>query len=190
MWKETEEVLNNPNPHIYFRVLKQCNALSRIYPEFTKTKDSSNAQKNPHESEINLDALELSVEITNQAEVHFVVMLFTDHDSQLAELIIYYKDYKNIRHIDAEKILSFLDKTDAFRRKERFKKLLMVFEIIERNDKSSPQDQKIKNLLINTIIDSFNALPIKNIVGKESNGEEIKKLIHQSKIEIIKKTPK
>lgn len=218
VWKETEEVLNNPNPHIYFRVLKQCNALSRIYPEFTKTKDSSNAQKNPDESEINLDALELSVEITNQAEVHFVVMLFTDHDlcstnytqkkhynviqnltkrlpipntySQLAELIIYYKDYKNIRHIDAEKILSFLDKTDAFRRKERFKKLLMVFEIIERNDKSSPQDQKIKNLLINTIIDSFNALPIKNIVGKESNGEKIKKLIHQSKIEIIKKTPK
>ena len=93
-------------------------------------------------------------------------------------------------HIDAEKILLFLDKTDAFRRKVRFKKLLMVFEIIERNDKNSPQDQKIKNLLINTIIDSFNALPIKNIVGKESNGEEIKKLIHQSKIDIIKKTPK
>ena len=218
VWKETEEVLNSPDPHIYFQVLKECNAFSRIYPEFIKTGENSNTKKNQQVSLLNLDALKLSIEITSHAEVHFAVMLFTDHGlcdlnytqekhhnfiqditkrlpipnifSQLVELIIYYKDYKNLRHISAEKILSFLSKADAFRRQERFKKLLVAFEIIEKNDGSSQQDQEIKNTLINKIIESCNALSIKEIVGKESNGEEIKKLIHQSKIEIIKKIPK
>ncbi|AAO26796.1 tRNA nucleotidyltransferase [Buchnera aphidicola str. Bp (Baizongia pistaciae)] len=33
VWKETEKAFNTDNPHVYFQVLKNCNALSVIFPE-------------------------------------------------------------------------------------------------------------------------------------------------------------
>tara|TARA_B110000467_G_C18321004_1_gene485231 strand:+ start:1233 stop:2387 length:1155 start_codon:yes stop_codon:yes gene_type:complete len=197
IWKETEEVLNNPTPYIYFKILEECNALAKVYPGLI----------------INYDALKLSEQSTNQAEVHFVVMIFADYDlcdqdysqenhcnvvqnlferlplpniySELANLIIYYKYYKNLLDSDADRILTFLNKTDAFRRKKRFKKLLKAFEIIEKNHALSKKEHQEKSLFVNQITESCDEIPIREIVCKETNGEKIKKIIYQKKIAII-----
>jgi tRNA nucleotidyltransferase (CCA-adding enzyme) len=197
IWKETEEVLNSPNSYIYFQVLEECNAFSKIYPKMV----------------INYDALKLSAQITNQAEVHFAVMLFADYDlcdpnyiqkdhrniirnlaerlplpnsfTELADLIIHYEYYKDLLHINAEKILTFLNKTDAFRRNERFRKLLKIFEIIEKNNSRSGKESEEKFLLIKQISESCDAIQIRKVVGEETDGQKIKKIIHQKKIDII-----
>ena len=33
VWKETENALLGPNPHVYFRVLRDCGALAVVFPE-------------------------------------------------------------------------------------------------------------------------------------------------------------
>ena len=87
--------------------------------------------------------------------------------------------------MSAENILIFLNKTDAFRRNERFRKLLKIFEIIEKNDSQSKKEQGEKSLLIKQIIESCDAIPIRKVVGEETDGEKIKQIIHQKKIDII-----
>ena len=86
---------------------------------------------------------------------------------------------------DADRILTFLNKTDAFRRKKRFKKLLKAFEIIEKNHVLSKKEYQEKSLFVNQITESCDEIPIREIVGKETNGEKIKKIIYQKKIAII-----
>ena len=214
IWKETKEVLEGPNPHIFFNVLEDCHALSKIYPEFYHQLSDDKNKMLAQKSFLNLNALKLSAELIGDPAINFVVMIFMDNDIcgkdytqekhlkiiksitsrlpvpnnflELAKLIFYLRDYSLLEHSDAEELLDFFEKTDAFRRRERFETLLEACEFYIDYGNQSKTKYKIRNRIIK-IVNLCNDLPIQEILGNESDGEKIKNLIKLKRIEIINK---
>ena len=76
IWKETQEALSGENPHIFFEVLKKCNALQILYPEITIDKNQQQSKQNKKPSTHTLDALKKSAKISNVPEVRFAALVY------------------------------------------------------------------------------------------------------------------
>ena len=76
IWKETQEALSGENPHIFFEVLKKCNALQILYPEIIIDKNQQQSKQNKKPSTHTLDALKKSAKISNVPEVRFAALVY------------------------------------------------------------------------------------------------------------------
>jgi tRNA nucleotidyltransferase (CCA-adding enzyme) len=76
IWKETQEALSGENPHIFFEVLKKCNALQILYPEIIIDKNQQQSKQNKKSSTHTLDALKKSAKISNVPEVRFAALVY------------------------------------------------------------------------------------------------------------------
>jgi len=76
IWKETQEALSGENPHIFFEVLKKCNALQILYPEIIIDKNQQQSKQNKKTSIHTLDALKKSAKISNVPEVRFAALVY------------------------------------------------------------------------------------------------------------------
>ena len=214
IWKETKEILEGSDPHIFFNVLKDCHALSRVYPEFYHQLPNNKNKKLEQKSFLNLDALKLSSQLINDPAINFITVIFINNNIlnknytkekhlkliklitnrlpipnnflELAKLIFYFKDYSQLERMNAEDLLNFLEKTDAFRRRERFEKFLKACKFFKQYSETSKIECKIYERVIK-MVDLCNDLPIREIVGNESNGEKIRSLIRHKRIDIIDK---
>ena len=70
IWKETQEALSGENPHIFFEVLKKCNALQILYPEIIIDKNQQQSKQNKKSSTHTLDALKKSAKISDNRLVY------------------------------------------------------------------------------------------------------------------------
>ena len=70
IWKETKEVLEGPNPHIFFNVLEDCHALSKIYPEFYHQLSDDKNKMLARKTFLNLNALKLSAELIGDPAIN------------------------------------------------------------------------------------------------------------------------
>ena len=94
---------------------------------------------------------------------------------QFTELI------ENTVSLSPDSILMFLENADAFRRKKRFEEFLDAHRIISKKNKCSSSIILIKN-----IIEACDAIPMKKVIGDESNPKIIKEKVRKSRIEAIK----
>tara|TARA_B100001765_G_scaffold74139_1_gene45045 strand:- start:331 stop:1545 length:1215 start_codon:yes stop_codon:yes gene_type:complete len=76
IWKETQEALSGENPHIFFEVLKKCNALQILYPEITIDKNQQQSKHTKIPSTHTLDVLKKSAKISNVPEVRFAALVY------------------------------------------------------------------------------------------------------------------
>lgn len=76
IWKETQEALSGENPHIFFEVLKKCNALQILYPEITIDKNQQQSKHTKIPSTYTLDVLKKSAKISNVPEVRFAALVY------------------------------------------------------------------------------------------------------------------
>ncbi len=140
VFKELEKALSYETPSAFFKVLSACGADAKVFPML-----SSNAHTT-HDNEFEfLDHLKV-----NNPAIKFAVWLNRESIQSIAKLckvIKCPKEYEQlallssewsrfanvfIQH-DSKEILEFFTKTDALRRKERFKSLLVVFELLDIN---------------------------------------------------------
>lgn len=78
VWKETQNSLSGPNPHIYFKVLKQCGALKALFPELEALYGVPNpAQWHPEiDTGIHtLMVLEQAAKLSNLSTVRFAALV-------------------------------------------------------------------------------------------------------------------
>ena len=206
VWKETEQVLNSPDPYIYFNVLEKCNTLPRIFPELIGINEL-NKLKN---DEINLQFLKSSSEKTNNSAINFSILVCSiaqpykknytqdKHETllkkfqqrlpipsnfiELATLLIkFHATFNNIQNLPAEDILILLERTDAFRRKSRFQNFTKACEILNHSENLKTNRSFTKNIL-----EACESISFGEIIGNESNAEEIKTKIKKSRIKVIK----
>jgi len=206
VWRETEQALNGPDPHIYFNILEKCNALPRIFPELIEINKLNKAK----EDKFNFQFLKSSSEQTNNSAIHFSILLCSiaqpyknnyiqekheallkkiqqrlpipSHFIELAILLIKFNvTYNNIQNLAPEDILALLEKTDAFRRKPRFLNFTKACEILNPSKDLETNGSFIKNTL-----DACEALSFGEILSNESDVEEIKTKIKESRIKVIK----
>ena len=94
IWKETQEALSGENPHIFFEVLKKCNALQILYPEIIIDKNQQQSKQNKKPSTRTLDALKKSAKISNVPEVRFAALVYRFLESEKLDINKAYLDRK------------------------------------------------------------------------------------------------
>lgn len=212
VWKETEEALSASDPHIFFRALQDCNALKIIFPEFYELDSSSKSNSTNIQEKYTFEILEHSSNKTNNPAINFSILVFdilkSRHKSSnamqqahktlvrelknrlpipsnfidVSSLLIQFKELiENTISLSPDSLLIFLENADAFRRKKRFEEFLDAHRIISKKNKYSSSIVLIKN-----IIEACDAIPMKKVIGDESNPKIIKEKVRKSRIEAIK----
>jgi tRNA nucleotidyltransferase (CCA-adding enzyme) len=132
VWKELERALQEKNPEQFFQVLSACEALPVLFPESRGTA---------------IGLLAKVSSLTPDAECRFAAWLFHLSEAQikilcdryripaayrdLALLVVkHYQVFRAASDLTAQQLLELLQVTDAFRRADRFKKILYTCEII------------------------------------------------------------
>ena len=212
VWKETEEALSSGDPHIFFRALQDCDALRIIFPEFYELDSSSKSNSTKIQEKYTFEILEHSSNKTNNPAINFSILVFdilkSRHKSSnamqkahktlarelknrlpipsnfidVSSLLIQFTELiENTVSLSPDSILMFLENADAFRRKKRFEEFLDAHRIISKKNKCSSSIILIKN-----IIEACDAIPMKKVIGDESNPKIIKEKVRKSRIEAIK----
>ena len=212
VWKETEEALSSGDSHIFFRALQDCDALRIIFPEFYELDSSSKSNSTKIQEKYTFEILEHSSNKTNNPAINFSILVFdilkSRHKSSnamqkahktlarelknrlpipsnfidVSSLLIQFTELiENTVSLSPDSILMFLKNADAFRRKKRFEEFLDAHRIISKKNKCSSSIILIKN-----IIEACDAIPMKKVIGDESNPKIIKEKVRKSRIEAIK----
>jgi tRNA nucleotidyltransferase (CCA-adding enzyme) len=131
IWREMERALEEANPEAFFDVLHDSGALKVIFPEVSW-------------SEVERSTLQRSVRISSEGSVRFAALMSgidQQHLQSLCERLRVPADYRDLARlavrftaalqmgpgtVRAEDLLEVFEKTDAFRRPERFEKLLLA----------------------------------------------------------------
>ncbi|MCX7121487.1 MAG: multifunctional CCA tRNA nucleotidyl transferase/2'3'-cyclic phosphodiesterase/2'nucleotidase/phosphatase [Gammaproteobacteria bacterium] len=166
VWKELSRALVSEKPDRFFQVLKNCDALFVLFPEFKDNDD--------------LSAFNNAVKISSDGAVRFAVLLsHLSQDkvksicnrfraprefSELAVLVSKYHDtYHHLDLRNAAQLLSVLKAIDAFRRPERFAQWIEACRAIYENQ--NHEQVLLKALAAAKSVD-INALLEKNYQGK------------------------
>ena len=212
VWKETEEALSSGDSHIFFRALQDCDALRIIFPEFYELDSSSKSNSTNIQEKYTFEILEHSSNKTNNPAINFSILVFdilkSRHKSSnamqqahktlvrelknrlpipsnfidVSSLLIQFKELiENTISLSPDSLLMFLENADAFRRKKRFEEFLDAHRIMSKKNKYSSSIVLIKN-----IIEACDAIPMKKVIGDESNPKIIKEKVRKSRIEAIK----
>ena len=212
VWKETEEALSASDPHIFFRALQDCDALRIIFPELYELDSSSKSNSRKIQEKYTFEILEYSSNKTNNPAINFSILVFDILKSRYKNSNAMQKAYKtlarelknrlpipsnfidvsslliqftelieNATSLSPDSLLMFLENADAFRRKKRFEEFLDAHRIISKKNRYSSSIILIKN-----IIEACDAIPMKKVIGDESNTKVIKDKVRKSRIEVIK----
>lgn len=212
VWKETEEALSASDPHIFFRALQDCDALRIIFPELYELDSSSKSNSTKIQKKYTFEILEYSSNKTNNPTINFSILVFDILKSRhknsnamqkahktlvrelknrlpipsnfidVSSLLIQFTELiENAISLSPNSLLMFLENADAFRRKKRFEEFLDAHRIISKKNKYSSSIIFIKN-----IIEACDAIPMKKMIGDESNPKIIKEKVRKSRIEAIK----
>ncbi|WWO98909.1 MAG: multifunctional CCA addition/repair protein [Candidatus Dasytiphilus stammeri] len=141
IWKETELALQSHNPQRYFQVLRQCNALGKIFPEIEKLYEIP-LSKYINTGVHTLKSLSIAAQLSTQIEVRFATLC---HDfGKLLTTGIISTDYTE------EKLIQF------FCQRLRVPKNLQKFAILA--TRFNYLVHQIDKLQPNMVIELFNHL--------------------------------
>ncbi len=137
VFKELDKALSYETPSAFFKVLSACGADKKVFPMLGVNTHTI------HDNEFEfLDRLD-----THSAVIKFAIWLHRENSNTINQLCQYIKCPKEYHQLatltsewylfvselnqqDAKDVLEFFTKTDALRRKERFKKLLKIFVLL------------------------------------------------------------
>lgn len=145
VWRELERALGEPNPEVFFDLLKRCGALKPVMPEL----EWSDAQRL---------ALLRAVQLTAERTVRFATALAglqVPRITALCERLHVPTEYRELAVLAARfaaqlcqaaahepsQLLTLFEQSDAFRRPERFDKLLLTAQAL------GNVDEKLKTAL-------------------------------------------
>ena len=138
VWREMQRALSETCPEKFFETLYQCGALTKLWPR------SNTDLSTIHYTKINYINADILLNSRETSMINFARLLLIFSVQDIKYFCAYYpvpKDYTELaltanitRHffeaekLSSEDIINLLEKTDAYRRPERFKILLKVFE--------------------------------------------------------------
>ena len=181
IWKEFERALAEKNPEQFLLVLRQCNALEHLIPEFNSL------------SERSMTAL-IQASKTHSAPAIRFALLFVDIDAdttkmlckrikapkpyrELAVLVSDFADQLGAGSIPADKQLLLMEATDAFRKPKRFNDFLTSCAILFNN-------QRLVSSL-NSSLQAATSIDANELVARGLRGKQIAKTLRQQRLKAI-----
>ena len=120
IWMETLKALTTDNPEIYFKVLEECGALSQICPvSQLDTSYLSKALKTQTDPDVRWACLVAPHTLQEGINKSFNVPKEYKEISGVCRQII---SFKELESINADDIIELADKTDIYRKEDRFLK--------------------------------------------------------------------
>lgn len=141
VWKELSRALAAEKPQRFFEVLKNCDALAVLFPEFKNELNLfalNNAVKMQYDSTVRFSAL---LHYLSRDEIQSICKRFRvpSEFSELALLVSkFFEAYIKLDTQDPKQLLFILKSVDAFRRPERFESWMTACHAIDatRNHKT------------------------------------------------------
>lgn len=132
VWRELATALSEPYPERFFTVLQECGADKILFPGFSFNNQAISALNNAAKSSIDISmrfaAVFFQLDL-NAAKVLCQRYRVPSEASDMLILVIQYLPlYQQALTADAKQLLSLLEKTDAFRRLQRFALFLVTCE--------------------------------------------------------------
>tara|TARA_B100000482_G_scaffold149870_1_gene111843 strand:- start:4310 stop:5380 length:1071 start_codon:yes stop_codon:yes gene_type:complete len=120
IWMETHKALTTDNPEVYFKLIEECGALSQICPvSQLNTSYLSKVIKTQTDPSTRWACLVASNALLKDINNSFNVPKEYKETSEICSLII---AFKKLDSINAKDIIELADKTDIYRKEDRFLK--------------------------------------------------------------------
>lgn len=127
VWKELERALTEPLPWLFFQALSESGAMPILFPAIKMQGEGMNTL---HFIEpcVHLRFAGLVHDLDHKTITSLCKRYKIPHDVRDLALLVnrYLPDYKKAGHVNAEELINFFQRLDAFRREERFKDFLRV----------------------------------------------------------------
>ena len=118
IWMETHKALTTDNPEVYFKLIEECGALSQICPvSQLNTSYLSKVIKTQTDPSTRWACLVASNALLKDINNSFNVPKEYKETSEICSLII---AFKKLDFINAKDIIELADKTDIYRKEDRF----------------------------------------------------------------------
>lgn len=182
VWQELKKALQEAWPQRFFEVLSTCHALEILFPELAKQDD-------------HFAALKRAALKNTPTTIRFAAWLYPQtknvierlcqryrvpreyHD--LAVLVAcYHHDYQQSLTLQAEALLKLIERTDAFRRFERWQQFLVTCSFIYENSQALYH----RLLFVQEAAQKVNAA---SLIKAGMSGEAIAKLLQEMRIQAI-----
>ncbi len=181
VWQEFHKALAEKSPARFFYVLKECHALTVLFPELENHTEGFDlltqaSEKNmPVLSRFTALCLGLSKEAVCALCQRYKV---PNEFQELAQLgAAHWLDYQNLAMTDAQAVFRFIKQADGLRREMRFKQLLSVFLLKDQ--------KKEKNALIQTAIPVIQSVNIQVIQQQNLSGELFAKALQAAQLQLL-----
>ncbi|KEQ16964.1 multifunctional CCA addition/repair protein [Endozoicomonas numazuensis] len=192
VWQETSRALCEPNPEIFFKVLSACNAMSVVMPEWTPflKKDSTGmkslqvAASRQESPEVRFAATFANELELNQEMIKALVkrLKTPSQFSEMANLTFQYSGdlIEHSADREPERWMTLFEKTDAFRRTERFEAFLKACSCIaEAQEKPLPKNRQEMLKALLALCLSMNA---KEIVAQGFKGKAVGEQLRKTRV--------
>ena len=212
VWQETKRSLLEATPEVFFKTLKACNGLDDWFAELSQSESAFNTgiqalkqiQRQTHSQPQEQDASPSApIEVRfaalcsglslNDVQQLCKRLKVQNTVSDIAEMVCAHKtSLLNCDKLDADTLLTVFNKTDAWRRPERFRLFLNALQPIAMHPSDSAQAGTMSSLhwpereaLITQALVAANAVDVQHIIAQGFKGPEIREALNNAKFEKI-----
>ncbi len=172
VWKELERALGEAYPTHFFQVLADCDALPVLFPEIHITDSRMIADS---DTQIRFAVL---MHHLSEAQIESIAVRYripTDYRDVALLTAACFSKYHKVKTLSAEQIVTVLQRLDAFRREERFKKIIKACAIASGEDFVA---------LWLSYLQAAKQVDMSSLL-KEVSGKDIPAKVHQARVEQI-----
>lgn len=201
VWAELEKALQTDSPQIFFKVLRGCGALKKLFPEIDHEYPTDSGAHQQQKENPALQTLEKTARTCSDPRVRFAALLLSlapestretrkqladavckrikapNEYRDLARLAIQYATLANSHK--AEDIASLLEASGAYRNPQRWQRLLEVLE-------AAGQIDKQQRSLLETLYTSTAGVSAADMATSGMTGPEIGQAIRDKRLELIR----
>ncbi|MDN3516889.1 multifunctional CCA addition/repair protein [Aquisalimonas lutea] len=214
VWQELEKALDEPRPSAFFRVLRDCGALARLFPELDgqfgcRRHNAAGAEVDAAEHA--LAALDTAADAEAERAVRLALALqFTPQDGDrpeddatvhaLAERLRLPNEYRGLvrltvrdlttvhaaDRLDAAGVLALLERADGFRQPDRFRALLQAAELDARASGCTvPETGYAPGRYLDACLQTAAAITGGDFAREGLRGAAIGERVHRERLEAI-----
>jgi tRNA nucleotidyltransferase (CCA-adding enzyme) len=202
VWQETKRSLLESTPEVFFKTLKACHGLDDWFAELNQSEQAfemgiqalKQMQKHAHTSPIEVRFAALCSGLSHKQVQQLCKRLKVQNTvSDIAEMVSEHKaSLINNDKLEAETLLTVFNKTDAWRRPERFSLFLnallpiaLQFSDPKQTGTMNSSHWSERETLITQALVAANAVDVQHIIAQGFKGPEIREALNNAKLEKI-----
>lgn len=182
VWKETEKALASADPQVYFQVLKQCGALTILFPSLTLSNTVAYALKKSTllTDDLTVRFAVLFGELETEAEKLCSQIKAPNQYTKLAIMVQKYRlKVENVTQLTADQIIDLFNRIDVWRNPHHLNQLIIASQSYAKTE-SFPQAKYLERAY-----KLAHGVNVQNIIAEGYKGKLIQDELQKRRIEAL-----